>query len=416
MYKNLRISFIIVFMLSVAFESKGQDVISSDDLLTAGRAAMSGEKDYPKAINLLRKAHSQSPEYTEVTILLGRAYQLNSQVDSARYFFERARLKEPANADLLNYLIGLEYGAGNTNNAISYIDSALVVNPKSEELLLKKASMLYDEKEYNRSQLAINELMAVNNKNQQATRLKNQLAFVTSSNTVSLNYDYSHFDELFNPWHSTSLAYQRTTGIGSISGRVTYANRSNGLSGYQYELEAYPLISKSVYGNFAVALSSGDPVFPQLTTRGALYKSLGSFELEGGLRYVSMPDEHFFIYNGGVSKYVSNFLLNFKAYIMDFKGATGQGFQVSSRYYYSENPNNVFIVGAGTGIAPDLSNRNMGIGNLSNLSGKRLFAEYRRVISTVNILSLLASAGNDEYTSTKSANQYSIGLGFQRKF
>ena len=233
---------------------------------------------------------------------------------------------------------------------------------------------------------------------------------------MSLNYDYTNFDNLFKPWHSTSLAYQRTTGFGSFSGRVTYADRSNGLSGYQYEVESYPKISKTVYGNFAIALSSGDPVFPAFTARGALYKALGSFEIEGGLRYVSTPGENFFIYNAGFSKYVSTFLLNFKAYLLDFNETTGQGFQLSARYYFSENANNVFIVGAGSGVAPDLTNRNLGIANVASLSAKRIFAEYRHVVASKNILSLLASTGNEEYTATKSANQYNIGVGYLRKF
>ena len=416
MYKNLRISFIVILFTSVGYNSHAQNVNSPDELLISGKAAITVDKDYPKAINLLRKAYVLSPDYTDISILLGRAYQLNNNTDSARYFLTKARLKDPSNADILSYLTGLEYDAGNTERSISYLDSALTYNPRTEDLLLKKASMLYESKKYGESQETLNSLLEVNPKNEKGLRLNNQLNMVTASNKVSLYYDYSHFDNIFDPWHSTSISYQRNTSIGALIGRINYANRGNGTDGYQYELETYPVFSKSLYGNFAVAANSGDPVFPKFTAKGSLYQALGSFEIEGGLRFVNAPDQSFMIYNVGVSKYLSNFLLNFKTYISDFDGASGQGYQLSSRYYYKENPDDVFILGVGTGVAPDLSNRNLGIGNIANLSGRRIFSEYRRVVGGKNILSLLANFGYEEYTPTRSANQYSIGFGYQRKF
>ena len=416
MFNKLRISVFTAVLSLMTYGAQAQNVNSADDLLKAGRNAINIDQDYPKAIALLRKAYTLNPKYTDVKIMLGRAYQFNNQTDSARYFFTEARAKDPSNLDLLNYLVGLEYSTGKIDESISYLDSALVYHPQSESLLLKKASMLYDKKEYLDAQLVIKDLLAINSKNEKALRLNNQLSLVTASNKISLYYTYSSFDKLFEPWHSTSIGYQKTTKIGSFGGHVTYVNRSNGMSGLQYEFESYPKISKSVYGNFAVALSSGDPVFPEVTARGALYKAVKSYEFEGGLRYVGTPAEKFMIYNAGISKYVSNFLLNFKAYFMDFEGASGQGYQFSSRYYYSENPGNVFIVGAGTGVAPDLANRSLGISNVANLSGRRIFSEYRRVIKNRNTLSVLASMGHDEYTKTKSANQVTIGFGLQRKF
>jgi len=416
MFNILRISVFIAVMSLVTYSAQAQNVNSADDLLKMGGSAIRNDKDYPKAITLLRKAYSLSPDYTDVKILLGRAYQLNKQADSARHFFKDARLKEPANPDLLNYMIGLEYEAGNVERSITYIDSALVYHPRSEDFLLKKASMLYDQKQYTESQVVLKNLMAVNANNEKATRLKNQLNQVISSNKISLYYDYSHFDKLFKPWHSLSVSYQRTTPVGSVIGRINYANRSNGLAGYQYEVESYPLFTKSFYGNFSAALSSGDPVFPEFTAKAALFKALGSYEVEGGVRYLTAPEQKVFIYNAGLSKYVSNFLLNFKAYLSDFDAASGQGYQLSARYYYGENADDIFIFGAGTGVAPDLTNKNLGIANVTNLSGRRAFTEYRRVIGGRNILSLMASLGYDEYTTTKSANQYTVGFGYQRKF
>ena len=416
MFNKLRISVFAAVLSLITYGAQAQNVPSPDDLLKAGRNAINIDQDYLKAIALLRKAYTLNPEYTDVKIMLGRAYQFNNQTDSARYFFTEARVKDPSNLDLLNYLVGLEYEAGDIPASISYIDSALVYQPKSENLLLKKASILYDSKDYPRAQVTTDELLAINAKNEKALSLNNQLSLVTASNKVSVYYNYSSFDKLFEPWHSATFGYQKTTRVGSFGGYVTYVNRSNGMSGLQYELESYPKISKTMYGNFAVALSSGDPVFPEITARGALFKAVGTYEFEGGLRYVGTPADKFMIYNAGISKYVSRFLLNFKAYLMDFEGASGQGYQLSSRYFINDNPDNVFIIGAGTGVAPDLSNKSLGIANVANLSGRRLFSEYRRVVRDRNIVSLMLNVGHDEYTASKSANQVSVGFGYQRKF
>ena len=415
MFKNLYL-LTCAFIIASGFTCLAQNLMSTDDLLKEGRNAISNQKDYKREIDLLRKAYNIDFNYTDVQVALGRAYQLNNQIDSARFFFAEVRLKEPGNTDVLNYLISLEYKAGNLETAILNIDSALTYQPGSEELMLKKASMLFEDKQYKRSQLALKELLKINPKNDKAHKLVNQLSLVTASDRISAYYDYSYFDRVFEPWQTLSLGYQKNTLIGSFIGRANYANRGNGLAGYQFELESYPLFSKSFYGNFGLAFGTGDPVFPDFTAKSSLFKSFGTYKLEGGFRYVKVPDEIFLIYSVGLSKYVSKFLLGFKIYISDFVGTSGEGFQLTSRYYYGDNVDNVFVLGLGTGVAPDLANRNLGIANIGNLSGKRIFSEYRRVLGSKNILSLLANVSYEEYTATKSANQYSIGVGYQRKF
>ena len=415
MFKNLYL-LTCAFIIASGFTCLAQNLMSTDDLLKEGRNAISNQKDYKRAIDLLRKAYNIDFNYTDVQVALGRAYQLNNQIDSARFFFKEVRLKEPGNTDVLNYLVSLEYKAGNLEAAILNIDSALTYQPGSEELMLKKASMLFEDKQYKRSQLALKELLKINPKSDKAHNLVNQLSLVTASDRISAYYDYSYFDRVFEPWQTLSLGYQKNTLIGSFIGRANYANRGNGLAGYQFELESYPLFSKSFYGNFGLAFGTGDPVFPDFTAKSSLFKSFGTYELEGGFRYVKVPDEIFLIYSVGLSKYVSKFLLGFKIYISDFVGTSGEGFQLTSRYYYGDNVDNVFVLGLGTGVAPDLANRNLGIANIGNLSGKRIFSEYRRVLGSKNILSLLANVSYEEYTATKSANQYSIGVGYQRKF
>ena len=415
MFKNLYL-LTCAFIIASGFTCLAQNLMSIDDLLKEGRNAISYQKDYKRAIDLLRKAYNIDYNYTDVQVALGRAYQLNNQIDSARFFFAGVRLKEPGNTDVLNYLVSLEYKAGNLKAAILNIDSALTYQPGSEELLLKKASILFEDKRYKESQLALKELLKINPKNDKANKLVNQLSLVTASDKISVYYDYSYFDRVFEPWQALSLGYQKNTRIGSFLGRANYANRGNGLAGYQFELESYPLFSKSFYGNFGLAFGTGDPVFPDFTAKSSLFKAFGTYELESGFRYVKVPDESFFIYSVGLSKYISKFLLGFKIYISDFKGASGEGFQLTSRYYYGDNADDVFVLGVGTGVAPDLANRNLGIANIGNLSGKRVFSEYRHVLGSKNILSLLANVSYEEYTATKSANQYSVGVGYQRKF
>ncbi len=82
-------------------------------------------------------------------------------------------------------------------------------------------------------------------------------------NTLTVNYNYYHFDKQFtNDWQIGSLEYKRKTSSGAFLGRVNYGNRLQ-QKGWQFEGEAYPILSKKVYAYAGFSYATKMPVFPK---------------------------------------------------------------------------------------------------------------------------------------------------------
>ena len=62
----------LVFMLFTSLNYGQNENLTSDELYTLGRNAAFEEDDYPKAIDLLKRAIAKSPDYLEIQVFLGR--------------------------------------------------------------------------------------------------------------------------------------------------------------------------------------------------------------------------------------------------------------------------------------------------------------------------------------------------------
>ncbi|SJZ64900.1 outer membrane protein, YaiO family [Chitinophaga eiseniae] len=133
----------VVFILSLLLIYSGlsaqrSGLVSSDVLYKMALKARNEEKDYPKAIRFCKKALSQSPDYTDIRILLGKLYQETGQPVAAAFEWNVVLRKEPANSDALHSLVNLYYSQGNTAEASCYVDVLLEKTPLDKDLLLKK--------------------------------------------------------------------------------------------------------------------------------------------------------------------------------------------------------------------------------------------------------------------------------------
>src|ERR1700730_18376883 len=121
-----------------------QDERSSDDLFLQARKDAFERKDYNSAIQLCRKALLKSPDYSDIRIFLGRIYVWTDHLDSALYHLNYVLHQNPANEEALSALIDLEYWNGHSDKALEYCQTGLSYNPRSPDLLLKKAKILND--------------------------------------------------------------------------------------------------------------------------------------------------------------------------------------------------------------------------------------------------------------------------------
>jgi len=393
--------------------AKAQDSLSSDGLFQIARKAAFEESNYTKAKEYCNKVLEISPGYTDVTIFLGRIYSWNKQYDSARINFEKALDQKADYEDASVAYADMEYWADNNKKALSIIDSALVYHPQSNDLLLRKAKILNALREYKEAHKIVNDILEDDKTNTEARALAARLYNNAALNKIGISYDYVYFDKQFaEPWHLVSIDYSRLTKIGSIIGRVNYGNRF-GENGVQYEVDAYPHISKTLYAYTNIGYSDNVGVFPHWRAGFSLYANLPrSFELELGSRflYFSGPTN---ILTGYLGKYYKNYLLGVKAYIIPGDNSVSQSYSALGRYYFGGADDFVGL-SIGTGIYPDERALQQQLNNKLKAYWGRF--EFRHVVKTFNIIGFNASLINQEYLPKTTGNQIQVGLRYQRRF
>ncbi|MFC0185972.1 YaiO family outer membrane beta-barrel protein [Pseudarcicella hirudinis] len=236
---------------------------------------------------------------------------------------------------------------------------------------------------------------------------------------MTLSYDYLYFDQNYNsalhnsPWNIASLSYSTRTGIGSVIGRVSYANRfsSNGL---QAEIDAYPRISNVFYSYLNVGYSDDLPVFPKFRAGMSLYANLPkSFEGEVGFRYLKFSSETW-IYTASLGKYIGNYWFNLRTFLVPGNTNLSQSYTLTTRYYYGE-ADDYISVGIGTGISPDES-RSVLIERQLKLNSKKVNLGLSKIFNKRNVFIITASWFNEEQHNSPNGNQFDVGLSYQRRF
>jgi len=398
---------LIFFFQFYAFAQKD---LTSDELFVKARSAAFDEKNYDKARALCREALDKSPNYTDIEVFFGRLYTWDQMRDSARLVLTNALAKNPTNLEAHNALIDLEYWSGDSQKALAYANSALQLDSRSEEFLLKKTKILVDLQNYEEAYRTIDTLLHINRSSAEAFVYAERIKDLTRINTISANYDYDHFSKIFDPWHAAAVSYSRKTAIGSVIGRINYANRflTNGL---QFEVDAYPRFMNGFYSYINFGYSSAS-IFPKLRFGLSLYYSLPlSFEIDGGLRYLKFPSSKTNIYTFALGKYYSAFWFSFRTFIIPGGNSSSYSYTLTTRYYLTDADNFVTL-SLGTGISPDERSLN----NPNLLISKKAGVDYNFRISKRQTLSLTASYIYEEYFPDAFRNKISFGVGTQVSF
>lgn len=411
---------IIGLFCTLAFSAAAQTGPGSDELFQQARTAAFDQKDYPKAIALSQQALQKSPDYAEIRTFLGRIYTWRDQLDSARYQFDRVLQADPRNRDALEAYTNLEYWNNRPEPALTLCNKALGYYPDDITFQLKKVRILDDLKRYEEAFALVSRVVEANPGQADARALADRIRVNASKNAVTVGYDYLYFNTNYNdalhkaPWHVASLAYGRTTGIGSVIGRLNYANRFSD-NGFQVEVDAYPRISRTFYSYVNAGVSPDEPVFPRFRAGFSLYANLPkSFEGEVGFRYLRFSGPTW-IYTASVGKYYSNFWFNLRTYLVPGNGRMSESLVGTIRYYFG-GADDYLSLGGGSGLSPDDS-RNVLLGEpFRNLVSHRINAEYRRSIRQRHIVTLSASWLGQQQPSRPQGHQFSVGWTYQHRF
>lgn len=411
--------FLLLALLSslcITFTSSAQENLNSDQLFQKARTAAFKAKNYPEAIALCKQALLKSPDYSDIRIFLGRLYTWSHFADSAQEQFSYVLQRHPDNEDAASAFTDLEYWNDNDTAALRYCDQGLQYHPHSQELLLKKARILNDQRKYHQAFAIADQLLKINPKNAEARSLAESIKNNSSLNKIGISYDYVHFDKNYpssTPWHLVSLEYGRSTKAGTILGFINYANRFK-TNGVQAEINAYPHISKTFYCYVDAGYSNNLPVFPTWRSGFSLYANLPkSFEGELGFRYLYFSSSTW-IYTASVGKYYKNWWFNLRTYLVPDNSKLSNSYTLTSRYYFG-GADDYLAMAVGTGISPDDKANSIQLSD-KNLIAKKISAEYRRTFHDLNIWYISGTFIHEDLPKGVEGNQYDIGIGYQRRF
>lgn len=414
-YRKTFISLLVLF--SLPGKITAQDSTSSDGLYSMARKAAFDDKNRIKAIQLSKRALAISPTYTDIVIFVARLYTWEKQLDSSRTYFQHALQIEPTSEDAYIGYTDMEYWNDNNDAALRIVNRGLSYNPRSTQLLLRKAKILKATQSYKAAMLIVDTLLSIDKADASARALAEGIKDNISVNKIGVSYDYLYFDKQFNdPWHLASLQYTRQTTLGSITARVNYANRFKE-NGYQYEVEAYPHISKTFYAYVNVGYSENTTVFSRWRGGASLYANLpSSFEAELGVRYLYFTSNTF-IYTAYIGKYYSSYLFGIRTYIVPAENTSkiSHSYSAFARYYFG-GADNYIAANIGYGISPDDRPLSYQLSNNQQLTSYKAGLEFRHTIKTLNIIGVSASILNQEYLPGIKGNQVQGGIVYQRRF
>jgi tetratricopeptide (TPR) repeat protein len=198
---------------------------SSDELFQKAREYAFKKDDYVSAREFCKEALVKSPNYSDISVFLGRLYTWDKMYDSARTVLYGVIIRDTSNYDAYNATIDLEYWSDNNAGALKVSGTALNHFPRSEDFLVKRAKVYAALKDYTQAFSTLEFLFTFNNKYAEAIELAESLKDEVRINAITITYDFDSFDKTFVPWHAVSLAYSRKTPIGSVIGRINIANR-----------------------------------------------------------------------------------------------------------------------------------------------------------------------------------------------
>ena len=406
-------AFLLVFLFP--FTLYCQQNLSADELFLQARNSAFEQKDYTTAISLAKEALVKAPEYTDISIFLGRLYTWNKDLVSARNIFSDLAAKDVREEDYFLAYASLEYWNDQNTKALEILDKGLNYHPESEALLLLKAKINFSSDNYLDAEKAVNSVLSINPKNTEARVLSIKINDFNSKNAIGITYNLSHFDKQFaDDWHIVGLSYKRITPIGSVILKGNYANKF-GRSGTQIELEAYPKLSQMFYLYVGAGYSNNVGIFPKYRTGVSLNANLPhSFEAEIGYRQLYFTN-NIFLYTASVGKYYKNFWFNLRTYITPDSKNISQSYTATVRYY-TKGAADYFAFQIGTGISPEDYRNNLLQNETFKLKTFKIGGEYNFSFKKTNLFSVSSMYYNQEYLPNTRGNQYDITLGYTKKF
>jgi YaiO family outer membrane protein len=361
------LSLLIAILFLYLGQSSAQEVVVSvqDPVLEFTKArelAFSGKGLEARTVcyDILKS----KPDFYDARILIGRTFSWEKNFQSGREELKKVLDADADNKDALSAMIDLEKWAGNPDKALSYCENGLSFYPNEETFIVYKIKLLQEQGEETKSLQLIDELLELNPSSEDGLALLNQYKSSRMIYKAIYQHDYEYYEQPYTrKWHLSSFQLARRNSWGTLTGKVNLGDLildgesfwSNNLA-KQFEIEAYPRITKRSYAYLAYAYSPDD-LFPRHRFGAEWYYQLPkSFEVSGGFRFLQFDTdaskENIFIYTASLSKYYRNYWFSFRTYLTPQSGNLSQSYWLTARRYLRDSKNYVGIE-LGTGVSPE---------------------------------------------------------------
>lgn len=351
-----------IFISTILISGYGQSGIS-DSLYKIARK-QSSFKQYEEAKGNLRVSISQNPRNGESLLLMGLIFSWQQQWDSARVWLNKAQIQSPKYKEVYLAQINVEKWSGQKESALEKAISSLAQFPNDKDLFYEKALafLVLDKKEE-----AVNTMVELLSLYPDFGKASDLLLTIRKSgiiNKISLEYDFSFFEKPYiKRWHYLSLIYERRLKFGSIIAKINtadYLANNDQLfatnAGIQYEIEAYPRITKKDYLYLDYGYSPSR-IFPRSRVGVEWFHAFPfKAEISGGFRYLNFPNAtgnpDVWVYTGSASKYYQNYLFSLRGFFSSPGTKYSQSYLLSIRRYFKNPLNYIYTMGL-YGISPD---------------------------------------------------------------
>lgn len=349
----LRLFLFTIFFLGFSLSSYSQDKRTTEALYTDARQAAFEENNYKKARQLAYKALERSPDYHGIRVFVARTLAWDKRYDEAREELKTVLAKDPTYKEALRASIDVEKWSEHPKQALAVTNNALNHYPEDLYFLNQRAGLLHKIGNTKEAKVQLKEILSLAPTNSEARKLLKDIKHEEFKYEAKISYRTDQFTDVFDPWHFGILQLRRSTPIGSIIGRVRYGSRF-ATNGVQYEVDAYPSITKGLSAYLNAGYSSSS-IFPQYRFGISLYKSLPrSFQIEGGLRYLDFESSQVTIYTASLSKYYGSYLFTVRTYIRPSTSGTSTSFGLLLRRYFGGPDTYIELNGSGGSSPADI--------------------------------------------------------------
>lgn len=319
--------------------------------MQARQFAFNGERE--KAREICTQILLQSPEYSDVQILIGRTYSWDGKRDSARLAFNKVLAYDSANADAWSSLADVEFWDDKYEAFLAAAENGVRFNPGNTELMLKKAKALVELKRYSEAKKELQAIKQIDTLCVPCKQLSERIYREEAVNYFALGYQIDEHSETFGTFHWEYLQFGTKIKNNTFIFRFNI-NQRFGSDGYQPEIDYYPSIGKKMYLYLNYGFSRTD-LFPNHRVGMELYRSLPkSFEVSAGYRYMNFGGSEVWIYTGSITKYMGNYAFIFRPFITPDKAVKSfsRSGILNIRKYTSDADNYYGITGS-IGFSPD---------------------------------------------------------------